>query len=352
MQPSQKQPYWWDGMNRWRYYCLILLCCLILPRCSAYRDHFAHEQSQIQIDMEAPVYTGSSTLFITPDASLQQTLLDDFSRVKERLWVEIYTWTDTRTIDALIEAHRRWVDTRVILEGSVYGTPTMNQKTYQKLQNSGIPIVYADNTRYTFTHAKFWVMDHTFCISTGNLTITGYKKNRDLIYCDNDSWHLNALVEVFLADFSHEKPLFSRPIPPTLGLSPSHMRAFVTDFIRSSQDSLVLYVQTLSDPELLGLLEDRARDGVSITICVADRSEDNESFTLSGITYRTVQKPYLHAKLLIRDRRDILIGSMNLTENALDNNREVWIILKKNDVLRSRLEKIVSQDCGVPKFAK
>lgn len=63
----------------------------------------------------------------------------------------------------------------------------MNQKTYQKLQNSGIPIVYADNTRYTFTHAKFWVMDHTFCISTGNLTITGYKKNRDLIYCDNDS---------------------------------------------------------------------------------------------------------------------------------------------------------------------
>ena len=57
--------------------------------------------------MEAPVYTGSSTLFITPDASLQQALLDDFSRVKERLWVEIYTWTDTRTIDALIEAHRR-----------------------------------------------------------------------------------------------------------------------------------------------------------------------------------------------------------------------------------------------------
>ena len=130
------------------------------------------------------------------------------------------------------------------------------------------------------------------------------------------------------------------------------MRAFVTDFIRSSQDSLVLYVQTLSDPELLGLLEDRARDGVSITICVADRSEDNEPFTLSGITYRTVQKPYLHAKLLIRDRRDILIGSMNLTENALDNNREVGIILEKNDVLRSRLEKIVSQDCGVPKFAK
>ena len=130
------------------------------------------------------------------------------------------------------------------------------------------------------------------------------------------------------------------------------MRDFVTDFIRNSQHSLVLYVQTLSDPTLLHLLEDRAKSGVDITICVADRSEDDEPSSLSGMTYRTVQKPYLHAKLLIRDRQDMLIGSMNLTENALDNNREVGIILENNDTLRSRVEKIVSQDCRVAKFAK
>lgn len=38
-------------------------------------------------------------------------------------------------------------------------------------------------------------------------------------------------------------------------------------------------------------------------------------------------KPYIHAKLIIIDHRYMIIGSMNLSANALDRNREVGIII-------------------------
>lgn len=240
----------------------------------------------------------------------------------------------------------------MILEGNVYGTPTINQKTYQKLRDADVPVVYADNSHYTFTHAKFWIIDDQFCMSTGNLTFTGYKKNRDFIYCDSSTRHLESLSEVFRSDFVHEKPLFSTPLPSSLGLSPINMRDFLTDYITGAKSSLIIYVQSLSDEDILSLLESKKKEGVRIEICVAQNNDTTTLPTLSGITIHTLKKPYLHAKALVRDNQDLLLGSMNLTQNALDNNREVGIILQKNEKILSQVHRIISMDCGFPKFAK
>lgn len=239
----------------------------------------------------------------------------------------------------------------MILEGNVYGTPNINEKTYQKLQESEIPVTYADNSRYTFTHAKFWIIDDQFCISTGNLTFTGYKKNRDFIYCDSSMPHLDSLSEVFRSDFSHEKPLFSSPLPTSLGLSPLNMRDFLKDYIMGAQSSLIIYVQSLSDTDILSLLEAKEKAGVHVEICVA-QNDNTQPLSLTGIMVHTVKKPYLHAKAIIRDGRDILLGSMNLTQNAIENNREVGIILENNRPIIASVQHIILSDCGVPKFAK
>ena len=36
---------------------------------------------------------------------------------------------------------------------------------------------------------------------------------------------------------------------------------------------------------------------------------------------------YNHTKMILIDRRYFILGSMNLSQNSLDNNREIWIIL-------------------------
>lgn len=39
------------------------------------------------------------------------------------------------------------------------------------------------------------------------------------------------------------------------------------------------------------------------------------------------KKPYNHDKMMIIDQKYLMIGSMNFSDNALDNNREIGIIL-------------------------
>jgi len=36
-----------------------------------------------------------------------------------------------------------------------------------------------------------------------------------------------------------------------------------------------------------------------------------------------MKKPYLHTKMILIDDEILLLGSMNLSANSLDNNREI-----------------------------
>lgn len=160
---------------------------------------------------------------ILPSLPDKDALVQAFDLARERLWVEIYTWTERDTLAAIIRAHERGVDTRVILEGNVYGTPRINDDTYETLKNAGITVVFADNRKYNFTHAKYWIIDEEYCISTGNLTYSSFQKNRDIIVCDDEKEILSILETVFVADEKHIFPVFSIPIPADIGISPINM---------------------------------------------------------------------------------------------------------------------------------
>jgi hypothetical protein len=64
--------------------------------------------------------------------------------------------------------------------------------------------VYADNNRYVFTHAKFWIIDDTYSISTGNWTASFFDKNREYIYHGKDRGTLTFLEQIFIADYTHK----------------------------------------------------------------------------------------------------------------------------------------------------
>ena len=46
-----------------------------------------------------------------------------------------------------------------------------------------------------------------------------------------------------------------------------------------------------------------------------------------------MKKPYLHTKMILIDDEILLLGSMNLSANSLDNNREIWILLNDPDLI-------------------
>ena len=167
---------------------LFILQIFLLSSClSEYREHFQREHASVSLRVVSRESANTYEKFaILPDANELATIVENIDQAKSRIWVEIYTWTEKSTLEAVLRAKDRWVDVRVILEGNVYFTPRINDPTFEKLQTARIPVVFADNRRYTFTHAKFWIVDNEWCLSTGNWSYTTFTKNREFIYCSDD----------------------------------------------------------------------------------------------------------------------------------------------------------------------
>lgn len=54
--------------------------------------------------------------------------------------------------------------------------------------------------------------------------------------------------------------------------------------------------------------------------------DDIEELRSHGITIHTPDKPYVHAKAIFVDGEIGYIGSINFTQNSIDNNREVGLL--------------------------
>lgn len=216
----------------------------------------------------------TAELRVLPDRKVLDTLVDDLRSAQKRIWITLYTWTEKDTLAAAIEAKQRGVDVRVILEGNVYQTPFINKNTFDTLSGAQIPVVYADNTRYTFTHAKYWLIDDTFCIATGNWTYTSFTKNRDMILCDRSPLPLSNLASLFVSDFEHKKPIFPDGLDERLGISSIQMRPWLTNFIAQSKHTLYIYDQSITDPSLLDLLSQKQESGIDLRLCSADNDDE------------------------------------------------------------------------------
>jgi phosphatidylserine/phosphatidylglycerophosphate/cardiolipin synthase-like enzyme len=48
-------------------------------------------------------------------------------------------------------------------------------------------------------------------------------------------------------------------------------------------------------------------------------------------------EPYLHAKNILVDNQTLLITSMNLSTNAIENNREIGIVTQDKEAVNSFL---------------
>lgn len=52
----------------------------------------------------------------------------------------------------------------------------------------------------------------------------------------------------------------------------------------------------------------------------------------------------MHAKTLLIDNQKLLVGSINFTDNSIDRNREVSIVIGGNEIVQ-RYNKIIVTDC-------
>ena len=280
---------------------------------------------------------GSTRLFVLPEDG-SHALVDAITTAKVRVWSEMYLLTDPGAIGALVAAHARGAEVRVLLEPSPYGAATANQDPFTTLAAAGIDVRWF-TVPEGLVHAKVVLVDDEAWISTANLTTAGLTYNRELVARDAEPADVRRIEAQWLSDaVGAPTPEASpggndRPASRVL-VAPFDARPRLAAAVEAARGSVALEVEELSDTDFAGqLIAARARGvGVKVVLpALADRSAATsataERLAAAGIDVRATGGPPLHAKAVAIDDAVGYLGSVNFTRASFDDNREFGLLL-------------------------
>ncbi len=129
-------------------------------------------------------------------------------------------------------------------------------------------------------------------------------------------------------------------------ISPLNSRHQITKFISETKDEILVYVQTVTDSDIIHALQKLNENGKKVIVCTADNEGNRAVFEKSGLDWTLALEPYLHAKIMLRDDGKIFLGSENFTTNSLDNNREMGILLENRLDIYQKIREDFRKHCG------
>ena len=106
----------------------------------------------------------------------------------------------------------------------------------------------------------------------------------------------------------------------SLVVSPVNARRLLADFIDGTREELVIYDPKITDPQMLRLLEKQVSKGVRLRI-IGRTGPAGVGLASRKLAMR------LHCRAIVRDGRDIFLGSQSLRAEELDQRREVGVIV-------------------------
>jgi cardiolipin synthase len=280
-------------------------------------------------------------------------------------------------VQALIDAAHRGVSIRVIVDQGQYGSGSSSQQIQQTvgaMRNAGIQ-VNLSSTAFCVTHQKTFVIDGPasgFAGSAGKALILSlnlmpgyFGGTRDYAVVTGDPGVVQEVSRVFDSDFALPDPqtgcayaytpATTSPPPsasdtPTLGqasllFSPINSKPKLLEIIGGARQSLSLTTEELGDDDMICALQavalSAARPAVRILLSGDTGSNAAAVKTLLGLGLTNLsirvmpgvpppssdpsfQTPlYMHGKQVIADGARAFVGSENLTNTSLIQNREL-----------------------------
>lgn len=279
-------------------------------------------------------------LFVTPSKEFLDMLVEKIDTAKERVYMEVYIFTEKRVLESLKKAYQRWVDVQVILEKNPYRAPWLNDKRFKELEKSGISVQWSDTKNYALNHAKLLIIDQEAIISTGNMSYSTFTKNRDFFISTFDVDIVATLSQLFYNDFHWIK---TSPYHPNIILSPEYSRSKISQMFQEAEKSIFMYFQYLQDDNLESLLIEKSQSGTDVKIVVDDdffKEYQDKIYDLrqAWIEIHEYHKSSMHAKAILIDEKYLYIWSINFSTYSLDKNREVGIIISELSLINQFLD--------------
>jgi len=274
-----------------------------------------------------PVPTPATALIVEPDQGMPP-IYTSLGSPTRTLDLSMYELVDTRAESILATDAGRGVEVRVLLDHGLEAS--QNQPAYSYLSTHGVQVRWAP-TKFRAFHIKTFCIDSSLCtVMTLNLASRDDADTRDLAVTDSNPADVAAMEATFTADFD------GAPTTPPAGTdliwSPGSSPP-LTSLIGSATSELLIYNEEMSDPTIVAALAAAARRRVVVKVVMTDQSWWSPEFstlTAAGVQVRVFhgETPiYIHAKMIVADRKEAFVGSENFSRTSLDANRELGVVV-------------------------
>ena len=300
-----------------------------------------------------------ATLVVQPDAG-DTPVVNAIQGAQKSVDLEMYLLTETNVIHALEDAANRGVNVQVMLEAHPVGSGSVTpQETLAALNAAGVH-AQTTNPAFALTHAKLLLIDgQTAYISSGNFTKSAlggssYTADRDYLIVDTNATDVQECNAIFTADWGRTTPQLS---DANLVVSPVNARAKLVALINSAKQSLHIEEEEMQDPQIIAALSAAAQHGVTVEVVVPKPSSSNNSdaqgeqqLTQAGVHVvqvddRSGHNLYIHAKIIVADGALAYVGSVNVSTQSMDKNREIGVLVANSSVIQ-QLDASFTQDYG------
>ena len=301
-----------------------------------------------EVYFSAPDSTASSTLRDGPDAHLAESI--DQARLSVDLAADSLNLWSVR--DALLDAHRRGVAVRVVMESE-----NLDAEEVQELIGGGVPLV--DDRRQGLMHNKFVIIDRREVWSGSmNFTVSGaYRSDNNLIQIVSPALAENYLVEFeemfsdhqFGADSPANTPL---PMMEIEGIqvevyfSPDDGTMLrILDLLGEARKSVYFMAYSFTDNDLAQTMIALQDSGVQVAgvmdeaQALSNTGGEFQNLLANGVDVRLDGNPKsMHHKVIIIDGEIVVTGSYNFSRSARTRNDENTLILHSQEIAEIYLE--------------
>lgn len=290
--------------------------------------------SPLEVKQVPPEYF---SLIVEPDDGIAP-ILARIEHAEKSIDLVMYTLADTQIEKALGDAVARGVAVRVLLNGGYYDKKEKaNDAAYAELQRLHVPVKWTP-TNFALTHQKTLVVDgKDALVMTFNLQSRYYKTGRDFAVDDTDPNDVAAIEKTFDVDFVGD--YVAPQQGDTLLWSPGSEDELLY-LINSATSTLDIYNEEMDDADITEALVAAARRGVRVRVDMTYATNWKPAFFKlrdGGVLVRTFPSSsktiYIHAKVIIADGTTAFVGSENFSENSLNKNRELGLVLSAPQIL-------------------
>jgi phosphatidylserine/phosphatidylglycerophosphate/cardiolipin synthase-like enzyme len=291
------------------------------------------------------------SLLVMPDDT-GQPILDALAAARKSLLVKMFLFTDPELIGATIDAHRRGVAVRVLLNAARRNGDDDNAESRRALVDAGVTVKDA-NPAFELTHEKSMVVDgETAFVMSLNWDPKNLTETRDYAVVTSHAHEVDEVVACFEADW-HRKH-FAPARNAHLIWCNDNGRERIAHFIDGARESLYVQNERYQDEVIIERLVRACARGVKVHVMGKPAHTLKKGKLLEGVgglrilqdvgvKVHKVKGLKLHAKTMLADGVRGVIGSINLAPGSFDHRRELAIEVHDDKVV-DRLRHVLHHD--------